>query len=188
MTLAYVLSQIFTIAAYSCFGLSFLVHSRKKIVVVNFVGVVLNAVAFIFLGAWTGLAMSTISALRSLYSMFTEKGEAPKLEYSRRDYIVLAIVFLATILASIPTFDGFYCIVPVFGSLLFNYSIWQKDPLVFKALGIPVSLLWVIYNFCIGSFFGVLLEAVLLVASTYGFTTAMKSLKKAKHGKTQSDN
>ena len=188
MTLSYILSQVFTILAYACFGLSFLVRERKKIVAVNFVGVLFNAVAFVFLSAWTGLAMSIISSLRSIYSMITEKDGKTKVGYSARDYIVLAAVLLATILVSIPTFDGWYCIVPVIGSLIYNYSIWQKNPTVFKALGIPVSLLWVIYNFFIGSFFGVILEGILLISSSFGLVTALKASKKAQHGKLRSAN
>ncbi len=184
MTLNFVLSQILTVLAYAFYGLSFLKSERKKIVVVNLIGVIVNAIAFVFLGAWTGLAMSFVSTMRAIYSLLTEKdGVKPN---PKRDLAVLIITCATSIAISIPTYNGAICIMPVIGSLLYNYSIWQKDPLVFKLLGIPVAITWAFYNAYIGSVFGVILEGVLSLFSIYGYVTATKAAKKVKDGSAKS--
>ena len=177
---------MFTIIAYSFFGASFLAKKRKKIVVINMIGVLFNAVAFILLNAWTGLAMCFISTSRALYSLWSESGERAEKQSPRRDLVVLLITIIATLLLAIPTYDGILSLMSVFGSILYNYSIWQKNTTTFKFLGIPVGLLWIVYNAFIHSIFGVILECVLLVFSVSGFVVALKEAKKVKDGKHQS--
>jgi hypothetical protein len=41
-------------------------------------------------------------------------------------------------------------------------QIWQKKTSVYKVLGIPVGIIWVIYNIYIASIFGIILEIALL--------------------------
>ncbi len=185
MTLTYILSQVFTVIAYSFFGASFLAKKRKSIVIINMIGVLFNAVAFILLNAWTGLAMCIVSTARALYSLWSESGERAKKQSPRRDLAVLIVTIIATLSLAIPAYNGFLSLMSVFGSIVYNYSIWQKNTTVFKFLGIPVGLLWIVYNAFIRSIFGVILELVLLVFSISGFVSSYKEIKKAKNGKQQ---
>ncbi|MFG6319159.1 MAG: YgjV family protein [Clostridia bacterium] len=47
-----------------------------------------------------------------------------------------------------------------------------------KFCGIPVGILWISYNIYIKSVFGILLESVLLVASSVGYILEFRKNKK----------
>ena len=87
------------------------------------------------------------------------------------------------IIVSIPTYNGFLSLMSVFATMTYTYSIWQKNTLVYKFMGVPVGILWIIYNAFVGSFFGVTLEAALCVASLIGFIVALKAKKNGKRHK-----
>ena len=178
MSISYILSQIFTVIMYTLIALSYLAKDRKKIVAISTASIVFNALAYIFLSAWTGLAMCVIAFLRNLYSIWSESKHKASEKITKRDIAVLIITYLAIIIVTILTFDGFWSLMSVFGTMAYTYSIWQKKPIVYKFFGIPVGLLWITYNYYVGSFFGVILEVALLVASIYGYVSALRQDKK----------
>ena len=168
---------------YALFSVSYITKKRKSILIASIAGIIFNALAYILLGAWTGLAMCAIALLRNLYSIWDEAHNGSREKITRRDVVVLIVTFLAIIAVTIPTYDGFLSLMSVFGAMAYTYSIWQKKPIVYKFFGIPVGLLWLTYNVYVRSFFGVVLELALLVVSIYGYVVALKAQKKAKHGK-----
>ena len=183
MDFQYVLSQIFTILMYAVLIASYQFKKRRNILVASIVAILLNSLAYIFLHAWTGLAMCGIALLRSIYSLWDEKYHGQSKTMTARDIIVLIVTSVAIVAVTIPTYDGFLSLMSVFATIAYTYSIWQKNTLVYKAMGVPVGILWIIYNGFVGSFFGVVLEAVLCVASIYGFAKALKESKDGKRHK-----
>lgn len=177
MTFAFVLSQIFTVIMYGFLFASYLVKKRRNLLILNILGVFFNALAYILLGAWTGLAMCGIVFFRNFYSFWDDTHSKGSTKITKRDVVVLCITYAAIIAVTIPTYNGFWSLMSVFGTSLYNYSIWQKNTLVYKALGVPVGILWIIYNAFVGSVFGVILESALLVASAWGFIKAVKANK-----------
>ena len=180
ITTEYIISQIFTVLMYAVLIASYQFKKRRSILIASIISILLNGLAYIFLHAWTGLAMCGIALFRSIYSLWDEKANGQSKTMSVRDIIVLVITALAIVAVTIPTYDGFLSLMSVFATIAYTYSIWQKNTLVYKAMGVPVGILWIIYNGFVGSFFGVVLEAVLCVASVYGF---VKALKESKNGK-----
>lgn len=179
MDFAYIISQVFTVLMYAVLFASYLAKKRPSILLMSLIAVVLNALAYIFLGAWTGLAMCAIMFARSLYSILDEKIHKNSDKITRRDIIALIIICVAAIAVTIPTYDGILSLMSVFGALLYTFSVWQKNPIVYKFFGIPVGVLWIIYNAYVRSLFGVILESVLLLVSAYGFFVA---IREKKHG------
>ncbi len=53
----YVLSQIFTILMYILMAWTYFLKEKRQIVIVSALSLVANIVAYILLGAWTGLAI-----------------------------------------------------------------------------------------------------------------------------------
>lgn len=182
MTLTYILSQIFTVIMYALLAVSYNAKKRKAILTTSIAAIIFNGLAYVLLGAWTGLAMCCISFLRSLYSIWDETKNANSKKIMKRDVVVLVVTYIAIILVTIPTYDGFWSLMSVFGTAMYTYSIWQKKPIVYKFFGIPVGIVWTIYNYFVGSFFGVVLEVALLVAAIYGYIKALKA-GKAQHAK-----
>lgn len=179
MDITYILSQIFTILMYGFLAWTYFLKDKRKIVIVSGLSIVFNMLAFVFLGAWTGLAMCVVAALRNVYILWDEKHHGKREKLERRDYVFLAVVYLGIILATIPTYEGLLSLLSVFATSVYTYSIWQKRTLVYKFCGLPVGVLWIAYNAYIGSIFGVILESVLLVASVVGYVSELRQKRAA---------
>lgn len=176
----YILSQIFTIIMYALLAWTYFLKDKRKIVIVSGASIIVNAIAFILLGAWTGLAMCVVAALRNLYILWDEKKHGKRETNEKRDNIFLAVVYLGIILAAIPTYEGVLSLLSVFATSVYTYSIWQKSTRIYKFCGIPVGILWIAYNAYVKSIFGVILEAILLVTSIIGYVAEIKSVKGGK--------
>ena len=164
LNFTYVLSQIFTILMYILMGWTYLIKTKRKIVIVSMFSLIANFIAYILLGAWTGLAMCIVAMLRNLYILW--------------DYVFLVLVYLGIILATIPTYEGFFSLLSVFATSIYTYSIWQKSTKIYKFCGIPVGILWIAYNAYVRSIFGVILEGILLIVSVFGYIRELKGNKK----------
>ena len=170
----YVLSQIFTILMYILLAWTYFLKDKRKIVIVSALSLVANIVAYVLLGAWTGLAMCVVAMLRNLYILWEEKKYGQRENLEKRDYIFLAVVYLGIILATVTTYKGFLSLLSVFATSVYTYSIWQKSTKIYKFCGIPVGILWIAYNAYIGSIFGVILESILLASSAMGFVDELR--------------
>lgn len=178
ITFNYVLSQIFTILMYALLAWTYLIKSKRKIVIVDIASLIANILAYVFLGAWTGLAMCVVAMFRNLYILWDENKHGKRNTNEKRDYIFLAIVYLGIILATIPTYEGFLSLFSVFATSIYTYSIWQKSTKIYKFCGIPVGILWIVYNVYVQSIFGVILETALLIFSIVGYITEVRTSKK----------
>ena len=174
LSLVYILSQVFTILMYALLAWTYLLKDKRKIVIVSALSLLANVIAYILLGAWTGLAMCIVAILRNLYILWDEKQYGKRTINEKRDYIFLAIVYLGIILATIPTYEGFLSLLSVFATSIYTYSIWQKSTKIYKFYGIPVGILWIAYNAYVKSLFGVLLEGVLFVVSIIGYIQELR--------------
>lgn len=170
----YILSQVFTILMYALLAWTYFLKDKRKIVIVSALSLVANIIAYVLLGAWTGLAMCVVAMLRNLYILWEEKKYGKREKLEKRDYTFLAIVYLGIILATIPTYEGFLSLLSVFATSIYTYSIWQKSIKIYKFCGIPVGLLWIAYNAYVRSIFGVILEGILLIASIIGYVMELK--------------
>ncbi|MDR0591348.1 MAG: YgjV family protein [Candidatus Nomurabacteria bacterium] len=159
--ITYIISQIVTVIFYGLFAYSYLLKTQKSILVVGGVAVFLNAIAFILLGGWSGVATCVVALIANLV-----KYKWPKFGTSLP---MLALTFSAIALLAAFTYDGFLSLMSVFATSLYRYSIWQKKPAVYKLCGLPVGTLWTIYNLYIGSIFGIILEIGLTVFAMVGF-------------------
>lgn len=163
---------------YAFFVFSYLTKKRKNILALGIIGIIFNAAAYILLGAWTGLAMCAIALFRNLYSVWDEsRNKKASTKITARDVVVLLITIAAIIVATIPTYNGFLSLMSTFGTITYSYSVWQKNPIIYKFLGMPVSVFWIVYNSFVGSIFGVILESVLLVSAVVGYVNALRNKK-----------
>ena len=84
----------------------------------------------------------------------------------KKDIIILAVLYAISIISAIYTYEGFLSLMSVFATMLYTYSVWQKKISIYKILGIPVGIIWIIYNIYIASIFGIILEIALLNVQT----------------------
>ena len=58
--------------------------------------------------------------------------------------------------------------------MVYTYSIWQKSTKVYKICGIPIGILWIIYNTYVKSILGIILESIILICSITGYILEIK--------------
>ena len=176
LTLTYILSQVFTIIMYVLLAVTYYVKDRKTVLIISFASLIANILAYVLLSAWTGLAMCIVAMLRNIYFLIDEKQYGKRDEITKKDVIVLIVVYIAIIISTLFTYEGFLSLLSVFATCLYTYSVWQKKVVVYKFCGIPVGILWVLYNLYVKSVFGVILEAILLVCSIGGYVLEKKKV------------
>ena len=180
MDITYIFSQVFTTITYALLAATYFAKNKRSIILLSGASLITNALAYILLGAWTGLAMCAIAMLRNLYILWDEKKHGKSKKITKKDVVFLIIIYIAMVLVTIPTYDGFLSLLSVFATALYTFSIWQKSTRVYKFCGMPVGVLWIFYNGYVKSIFGVILESALLVASTIGYISEIKKQKRTK--------
>lgn len=169
LTLTYIMSQVFTIIMYLLLAVSYYAKDRKKILILSFLSLVANAIAYVLLEAYTGLAMCIVAFVRNIIFMIDEKKNGHSDNITKKDIILLVIFYILIIVSTIFTYEGPLSLLSVIATMTYTYSVWQKKTNVYKFLGIPVGILWVLYNIYVKSIFGVILESILLIASATGY-------------------
>ena len=148
---------------------TYYLKDRKKILILNFLGIVVNTAAYILLNAWTGIAMNVVALIRNVIFVLDEKKNGKRSTITRLDIIILVTLYAISIVFAVITYQGFFSLFSVFATMSYTYSVWQKNTKTYKLLGIPTGILWITYNIYIMSIFGIILESILLICSTTGY-------------------
>lgn len=178
LTTQYIASQIVTIFVYIFLSATYCIKSRKAIIACSFISNFLNAIAFFLLNAYTSSLMCCISIFRDVLFLINEKINGKSEKITKKDYILLGIVYSLALISIKFTFNGWLSLLYTAGSMLYTYSIWQKNNSVYRFLGIVVTLIVIVDSINIGSVFGVLLQCVVLACSTIGYISNRKAVKK----------
>lgn len=177
LTLSYVLSQIFIIINYAFLGLSYYCKNRKTVLIISFMAVIANGLSYVFLNAYSGLAMCILALIRNIIFLVDEKKNGKSDKITKKDIIILIILYTIAIVSAIFTYEGVLSLLSVVGTMLYTYSVWQKKTIIYKFMGIPVGISWIIYNIYIMSIFGIILETVLLFCSISGYVLELRKSK-----------
>lgn len=177
LTVSYILSQIFIIINYALLGVSYYCKNRKTVLVISFMAVIANGLSYVFLNAYSGLAMCILALIRNIIFLIDEKKNGKSEKITKKDIIILAILYIIAIISAVFTYEGPLSLLSVVGTMLYTYSVWQKKTIIYKFMGIPVGIAWIIYNVYIMSVFGIILETVLLVCSSSGYIIELKKNK-----------
>lgn len=182
-TTSYIISQLFVLVLYICLALTYFMKDRKTILILNFIGLAANGITYILLGAYSGLAMCVISLIRNVIFIIDEKKHGKKETNDRKDVIILIVLLTISILLAILTYEGFFSLFSVFATILYTYSVWQKKTRIYKIFGIPIGIMWIVYNIYIASILGIILESVLFICSTTGYLLETRKNKIDKNKK-----
>jgi len=169
ITLQYVLSQIVTIFVYIFLSLTYCVKSRRLILAFSFTSNFLNIVAFFLLGAYTSSAMCAISILRDIIFIIDERINGKSDKITKKDVGILLFVYSICGVAIASTYKGPLTLLYATASMMYTYSIWQKNNKLYRFFGIPVTLIVIVDSIIIKSVFGALLQGVVLITSIAGF-------------------
>lgn len=174
MTVTYILSQVFIIINYIFLVMTYQSKSRKNILIFNFGALIATGISYIFLSAYSGFAMVIVAIIRNIIFIMDEKKNGKSNKNGTKDYIILAILYIISIISAIFTYNGILSMMSVIATMLYTYSVWQKNTKIYKVLGIPIGIMWIIYNIYIFSIFGIILEVVLVISAIVGYIKESK--------------
>lgn len=179
ITWTYLWSQILTVIEYGLLGATYFAKKRKLVVVLDIISMAAGIGAYILLGADLGLAMSAVILVANFYYLWDEwyeKIEAKRRKKPRmigghqlRDYVVLVAVLVVIAGLTVLTYDGPLSLLSVAATVLYEISIWQNGTRMYKFLGIPVALCWMLYNVFIFSVAGIVSEGIIFLAAVVGY-------------------
>lgn len=182
ITWTYIWSQILTLVEYGLLGVTYFAKRRKLVVILDTISMAAGIVAYILLGADLGLAMSAVILVANFYYLYDEGRRGKNHKLKVRDYVFLALVLAIIVGLAAWTYDGPLSLLSVAATVLYEISIWQNDTKVYKFLGIPVALCWMLYNVFIFSVAGIFSEGIVFLAAVIGYLRAyqVERLKKLK--------
>jgi hypothetical protein len=176
----YIASQVFVVLGFVCIFATYQIKSRSKLLATSIASSLLMGVSFILLNAWVGLAMCCVAICRDVVSEIfnRQRSEATRTKNTGLDWLLLIIWTTALISLTVITENGWVTWFALFGTLTFTVSIWQKNALLYRLLGIFVGIFWIIYYTGIESLFGIILEAILLVGVIIGLVRFIVKARK----------
>ena len=171
----YIISQMFIVIGFTFFGITYFAKNRTKqlwnIIACNiFVGI-----GYMLLGAYIAVCMSAIGIVRDSTSAIINKYQLS--QNTRTSYFLLALWLILPSIAAIFTYDGWHSLLAYIATVIFVVSIWQKNQFIYRLMGIPMLILWTIYQIVIANVAGIFFESAILISAIIGLISYIKSNK-----------
>lgn len=174
-----IISQVFVAISYIFIGISYITKKRNMVLICSIMSVISFAVAYFLLNAWSALAMMAVSMTRNIIFLIRSKSQNPN-KLDKVDYIIGSILLIAIICLSVVTYEEWYSLLSCIATLIYTFSVWQKNTMVYKICGVPTSLFWIVYNVFINSILGIILESLIVVFAILGLCLDLyKNTKKS---------
>jgi len=153
-----ILIQSLAIIAVTLFLISFHAKTRKSILLLQLVGLIIWAVHFFLLNAWTGAVLMIINGI--ITAIFLFKTDTKKLN----NPIILLVALIIFFIVTIVTWTGFYSLLPFLGVSSITIAKWQNHPSRIRLISIPASIFWVIYDSFVGAYGSIIAEVLIILS------------------------
>ncbi len=135
--------------------LSFQQNNRKRILLFILTGQLIFLVHFIWLGAWTAVAMNSVGAVRTLVFQFREEKKWADRAFWPYLFIAGFVVF------GLLAWQSWYSILPIVAMSIESYGLWMKNPKTIRIINIFPHPAWFTYNLIVGSWPGMATEILI---------------------------
>ena len=170
---SYVLSQILVIISTLFIGASYLAKRKKHVMLLCVVYCIFYSSHYMLLGAYTGMVLTLISALRNIYFFFYEKNN------KKNNLFSLILFILIALISGIICYQDYFSFVSIGANIISTYSIWQHNIKKYRILAIPVSIGFIVYAIHINSIFSLIMELFLLGIEIIGVFSIQYSYNKS---------
>ena len=133
---------------------------NKKSVLISFlIANIMFGVEYLLLDAMAGFFTCMIAAVRSVVYYIYEKKE------KKKPVVLLLIVYAFIIFAGFYSFDGIYSLLPIIGTLLVSWGLWQSNLRAFRIVAVLDPIGYIIYDLCVGAYIGIIAAVLELVGA-----------------------
>ncbi len=168
-----ILSQIFGIGAMISLFLIYQQKERSKMLKCKLTADICWTIHYILLGAYGGAIPNFVGIFRETVFLNREKQEWA-------DSRIWLIVFLLINWGiGIFTFSSPINIMPIAASTIVSVAMWIKNPTAAKLISIPVSTTFLLYDYFVGSWIGIINESMALASIAIYF---VKNKERRKNG------
>jgi hypothetical protein len=123
--------------------------------------------------------VSAIYLLLTIYSIqnvyFREIIFMNRKKYKLLNVVVCPILFISiNLVLGILSFNKWFDALPITASAFVTISLWIDNPKLTKAISIPVSTAFLIYNICVYSYIGIINESIAILSIIIFFIKVRK--------------
>ncbi|MBO5203228.1 MAG: YgjV family protein [Clostridia bacterium] len=143
---------------------------RKNILRVKFICDILWTAHFLFLGAYSGMAISAVGCTRDM--IFYKKGEEQK-----RNKAWLFVFLTVNIISVFLSWKSIWSICSLISGILATIAFWNRYPMRIKIFSFIVCISQMTYGIAIGSYAVMLNETIAITSILVFFIRYFKSKK-----------
>ncbi len=148
----FIISQCIGLVAAAFLLFSFQQRTHKKILVMQVISGMLFAIQYFMIGAYEGMICNVVGFVRCIAFSFRGKSKFV-------DSIFCPVLFAVISLAiGIFTYTSPASLLPIFAIAISTFVMWNPHTQQLRALTIPTSLMWLVYNVICSSYSGVITE------------------------------
>lgn len=141
----YLISQSFGVVAAVLLLASFQQRTHKRIVVMQSCAGLLFGIQYLLLGAYEGMVCNFIGMIRSFTFSFRNKSKIV-------DSVFCPAFFAAAFgISTIITYKDLFSLMPLGAMIISSFVLWIPQTQKLRALTLPTSVMWLIYNIACGS-------------------------------------
>lgn len=167
-----IIAQLLGIGAMLSLFLIYQQKDRKKMIAAKLSADVFWVAHYLLLGGIAGMIPNAIGIFRELVFINRKDKKWAGL-------ILWPILFILINWGlGIRTFNSAYNILPIAASTFVTISLWIDNPRLTKIISLPVSLAFMTYDFFVGSYVGIINEAVSITSIIIYFIKDGKSRRK----------
>ena len=158
----FIISQLIGFVAAALLLLSFQQRTHRRIVVMQACSGFLFAVQYFLLGAYEGMIGNVVGFTRSIAYSFRGRSKAV-------DHIACPVVFaILAGLGGIATYTSPASLLPMAAMMISSFVIWSPKTQQLRALTMPNSAMWLVYNVICSSYSGIVTEVLNLISIVIG--------------------
>ncbi len=160
--LKFLISQTIGLIAAVLLLLSFQQRTHKRIVLMQFCSGFLFALQYFLLGAYEGMVGNIVGFTRSIAYCFRGKSKFT-------DSIFCPIIFsILAGLGGLLTYTSPASLLPMAAMMISSFVMWSPKTQQLRALTVPTSIMWLIYNIICNSWSGTVTEICNLISIAIG--------------------
>ncbi len=141
----FIVSQIISIIATFFLLFSYQQRTHKRIVCMQAIAGLLFGTQYLMLGAYEGMICNYIGMIRGIVYSFRTKS---KIVDSPVCPCIFALLFAAS---GFFTYTSAFSLLPTVAMMISSFVLWNIKAQQLRALTLPTSIMWLIYNASCGS-------------------------------------
>lgn len=152
--ITFIISQLIGAVAAALLLLSFQQRTHKRIVVMQIFSGLLFSIQYLMIGAYEGMVGNIVGLTRGIAYSFRGKSKLV-------DSIVCPIIFaLLAGLGGLVTYSSPASLLPMVAMMISSFVLWNPRTQQLRALTLPTSAMWLIYNIICHSYSGIITEVL----------------------------